>query len=94
MACCAVEARDQDRQRGSRGGDGDTLIVVEREPRERLAKLLGMTNKRDAFSARRTAAPEDLQIDIAGVGALTIPVSAVQARKLWRHRASGAVRDG
>jgi hypothetical protein len=41
-----------------------------------------MTNKRDAFSARRTAAPDDLQIDIAGVGALTIPVSAAQARKL------------
>jgi len=58
------------------------LIVWGREPQERLAKLLGMTTKRDAYSARRTAAPDDLQIDIAGVGALTIPVSAAQARKL------------
>jgi hypothetical protein len=44
--------------------------------------VLGTTSKRAAFSARRTAAPEGLRIDIAGVGALAIPVSAAQARQL------------
>ena len=52
------------------------------EPRQRLATVLGTTSKRGAFSARRTAAPEGLRIDVAGVGALSIPVSTAQARQL------------
>ena len=52
------------------------------EPRQRLATVLGTTTERDAFSARRTVAPEGLRIDVAGVGALSIPVSSAQARQL------------
>ena len=51
-------------------------------PRQRLATLLGATSGRGAFSARRTAAPGDLHIDVAGVGPLEIPVPAAQARQL------------
>lgn len=55
---------------------------MRREARERLAALLGETYARDPFSARRTAAPDELGIDVVGVGPLTIPVPAAQARKL------------
>jgi len=55
---------------------------VVKGPRQRLATLLGATSGRGAFSARRTAAPGDLHIDVAGVGPLEIPVPAAQARQL------------
>ena len=55
---------------------------VGKGPRQRLATLLGATSGRGAFSARRTAAPGDLHIDVAGVGPLEIPVPAAQARQL------------
>jgi len=51
-------------------------------PRLRLAQLLGATGGRGSFSARRTASPDDLHIDITGVGPLTIPVSTAKARQL------------
>ena len=52
------------------------------EPRHRLATVLGTTSERDAFSARRTSAPDGLRIDLAGIGTLSVPVSAAQARQL------------
>jgi len=52
------------------------------EPRQRLATVLGTTSNRGAFSARRTAAPDGLRIDVAGVGTLSVPVTAAQARQL------------
>ena len=52
------------------------------DPRQRLAQLLGATSGRGSFSARRTASPDDLHIDVTGVGPLTIPVSTAQARQL------------
>ena len=52
------------------------------DPRERLAQLLGATNGRGSFSARRTAKPTDLHIDVVGVGPLTMPVSAAAAKRL------------
>ena len=52
------------------------------EPRQRLATVLGTTSERDAFSARRTAAPDGFRIDVTGVGTLSVPVSAAQARQL------------
>ena len=55
---------------------------VAKRPRQRLATLLGATSGREAFSARRTAAPGDLHIDVAGVGPLEIPVPTAQARRL------------
>jgi predicted 2-oxoglutarate/Fe(II)-dependent dioxygenase YbiX len=52
------------------------------DPRLRLAQLLGAQHGRGSFSARRTATPNDLHIDVTGVGALTMPVSAAKARQL------------
>ena len=51
-------------------------------PRQRLATLLGATSGRGRFSARRTASPGDLHIDVAGVGPLEFPVPAAQAKQL------------
>ena len=51
-------------------------------PRRRLAQLLGATRGRGSFSARRTAAPDDLHIEVTGVGPVTMPVSAATARQL------------
>lgn len=52
------------------------------DPRQRLAQLLGATRGRGSFSARRTASPDDLHIDVTGVGPLRIPVSTAKARQL------------
>ena len=51
------------------------------DPRQRLAQLLGATRGRGSFSARRTS-PDDLHIDVTGVGPLTIPVSTAKVRRL------------
>ncbi len=52
------------------------------DPRQRLAQLLGAARGRGSFSARRTASPDDLHIDITGVGPLRMPVSAAKAKRL------------
>ncbi len=52
------------------------------DPRERLAQLLGATGGHGSFSARRTAKPTDLHIDVVGFGPLTMPVSAAAAKRL------------
>jgi hypothetical protein len=51
-------------------------------PLQRLAGLLGATHSSGSFSARRTASPDDLHIDICGVGPLTMPVSAAKSKQL------------
>ena len=50
--------------------------------RERLALLLAQTIGYGAFSASRTAPPDDLVIEVRGVGALALPISGAQARAL------------
>ena len=52
------------------------------DPRQRLAQLLGASRGHGSFSARRTASPDDLYIDITGVGPLTMPVSTAKAKQL------------
>lgn len=52
------------------------------EPRMRLAQLLGARDNRSRFSAHRTAAPDDLSVDVDGVGLLELPVSAAQVKRL------------
>ena len=52
------------------------------DPRQRLAQLLGATRGAGSFSARRTAAPDNLHIEVTGVGPLTMPVTAVKAKQL------------
>ena len=48
----------------------------------RLAQLLGALDSGAQFSAQRTAATDDLSVDIDGVGLLELPVSAAQVRRL------------
>ncbi len=48
----------------------------------RLAQLLGALDNGSLFSAQRTAVPDDLTIEIAGVGPLELPVSAAQVKRL------------
>ena len=55
---------------------------AEVDPRQRLVQLLDASGGRGSFSARRTAQPTDLHIEVTGVGSLTLPVSAAQARRL------------
>ena len=55
---------------------------VQIEPRKRLAQLLGALGGDSRFSAQRTVVPDDLTIEIAGVGPLELPVSAAQVKRL------------
>jgi hypothetical protein len=64
-------------RRATAGGYGGRV-----DPRQRLAQLLGANRGRGSFSARRTASPDDLHIDVTGVGPLTLPVSAAKAKQL------------
>ena len=48
----------------------------------RLAQLLGALDNGSRFSAQRNAAPDDLSVDIDGVGPLELPVSAAQVKRL------------
>jgi 1-phosphofructokinase len=57
--------------------------------RERLALLLAQTIGYGAFSASRTAPPDDLLIEVRGVGALELPISGAQARALLDERGTG-----
>lgn len=52
------------------------------EPRHRLAALLGSTRGRGTFTARRTAPPADLRLEVAGVGPVQMPVTSAMARQL------------
>ncbi|MGH2914775.1 MAG: 2OG-Fe(II) oxygenase, partial [Solirubrobacteraceae bacterium] len=54
------------------------------EARQRLAHLLGELDARGWFSVRTTAPPDDLQVDVRGVGRLILPVSDDQARALCK----------
>lgn len=60
--------------------------------RERLALLLAQTIGYGAFSASRTAPPDDLLIEVRGVGALELPISGAQARAL--HQIGRPARYG
>ena len=51
-------------------------------PRHRLAESLGEVTSDGSFSVRRTAPVDDLAIRIRGVGELTLPVAAAQAKEM------------
>jgi hypothetical protein len=50
-------------------------------PRERLAELLG-TGSTASFSAHLQAPAHSLHLEVAGVGPVSLPVRAPQAKKL------------
>jgi hypothetical protein len=50
--------------------------------RDRLASLLSAVSSVGSFSARRMARPDDLRIEVRGVGQVEIPVLAGQAEQL------------
>ncbi len=54
------------------------------EAGQRLAAVLGGLDVPGSFSARRAAPPDDLSIDVRGVGRLRFPVPGEQARQLCR----------
>ncbi|HET8684734.1 MAG TPA: 2OG-Fe(II) oxygenase [Micromonosporaceae bacterium] len=51
-------------------------------PRDRFASLLGGAAVAGSFSARRTARPDDLRLEVSGVGPITLPVPVRQAKEL------------
>ena len=51
-------------------------------PRDRFASLLREAVTAGAFSARRTAQPDDLRLNVEGVGPIVFPVTAGQAKQL------------
>lgn len=51
-------------------------------PRDQFARLLGAAVSPGAFSARRTARPDDLRLEVRGVGPITLPVSNRLAKEL------------
>jgi hypothetical protein len=51
-------------------------------PRDRFASLLGAAAVGSAFTARRTARPYDLRLEVGGVGPIALPVSVRQAKHL------------
>jgi hypothetical protein len=51
-------------------------------PRDRFAGLLGAAAVAGAFSARRTARPDGLRLEVSGVGPIAMPVSVWQAKQL------------
>jgi hypothetical protein len=50
--------------------------------RDRFARLLGEAASPGAFSARRTARPGDLRLEVRGVGPIALPVLVGQAKEL------------
>lgn len=50
--------------------------------RDRLARLLAGLEVAGSFCARKTAPPEDLHIEVRGVGSVRLPVPKEQARQL------------
>lgn len=53
-------------------------------PRERLAATLGEVGSPGSFTAQRTAAVDDLHLEVHGLGRLALPVPQAQARQLCR----------
>ncbi len=51
---------------------------------EQIGELLGEIGARDSFTARRTAAADDLHLEVKGVGRLRFPISRKQAQQLCR----------
>jgi hypothetical protein len=51
-------------------------------PRDRFARLLAGAAAAGSFSARRTARPDDLRLEVDGVGPIALPVSVRQAKQL------------
>ena len=51
-------------------------------PRDRFAGLLGEATGPGQFSARLTAGPDDLELEVLGVGPIVLPVPASQAEQL------------
>ncbi len=51
-------------------------------PRDRFASLLGEGATPGSFSARRTARPDGLRLEVTGVGPITLPVPVRQAKEL------------
>src|SRR6266700_2244577 len=51
-------------------------------PRDRFASLLGDAAVAGAFGARRTARPDDLRLEVGGIGRIALPVSVWQAKQL------------
>lgn len=52
--------------------------------RDQIAELLGRLDTPGAASARRTAATDDLRLEVEGLGPLRFPVSRAQAEELCR----------
>ena len=61
--------------------DGSLPVVA---ARDRLAGLLADLEAAGSFCARRTAPPDDLLVEVRGVGSLRFPVPKEQARQLIR----------
>ena len=65
---------------------GDDYSAVMSSPvtfaRDRFASLLGEAVAPGAFSARRTTRPDDLRLEVRGVGPIALPVSVGQAKEL------------
>jgi 2OG-Fe(II) oxygenase superfamily len=53
-------------------------------PRDRLGKLLAGIGAPGRFSARRSASPDDLDLEVKGVGRLRLPISRTLAAHLCR----------
>jgi hypothetical protein len=51
-------------------------------PHDRFASLLAEAAAAGSFSARRTARPDGLRLEVNGVGPIALPVSVRQARQL------------
>src|SRR6266496_2703166 len=51
-------------------------------PRDRFASLLGEAVVAGSFSARRTARPNGLRLEVRGVGPIALPVQVGQAKQL------------
>jgi hypothetical protein len=51
-------------------------------PRDRFANLLGEAAATGSFSARRTARPDDLRLEVSSVGPIALPVPVRQAKEL------------
>jgi hypothetical protein len=51
-------------------------------PRDRFASLLGGAAAAGSFSARRAARPDDLRLEVSGVGLIALPVAVRQAKQL------------
>jgi 2OG-Fe(II) oxygenase superfamily len=69
----------------TRRTEGDYSLVVPSTaifPRDRFASLLGGAAIAGSFSARRTARPDDLRLEVDGVGPIALPVSVRQAKQL------------